>query len=144
MFCRVTPNKCEFFVVRICRAVSTFSFTSNQGSSHILGYVTTVKFNELTDIVIFICCSFSLFTHYQSLRYWGSQVRLLPGAPVISVTYIILNFNKSSFAPLLCHWVLKTALKLIDLPHFTFLFHTIKIQSYSEYFITKWHKIGTN
>jgi len=52
------------FVVRICRAVSTFSFTSNQGSSHILGYVTTVKFNELTDSVILICCSFHLFTHY--------------------------------------------------------------------------------
>ena len=30
------------FVVRICRAVSTFSFTSNQGSSHILGYVAFV------------------------------------------------------------------------------------------------------
>jgi len=48
------------FVVRICKAVSTFSFTSNQVSSHILGYVATVKFNELTDIVILICCSFSL------------------------------------------------------------------------------------
>ena len=52
------------FVVRICRTVSTFSFTSNQGSIHILGYAATVKFNELTDSVILICYCFHLFTHY--------------------------------------------------------------------------------
>ena len=40
------------------------------------------------------------------------------------------------------HKIMKMTLKLIDLSHFTFLFHTIKIQSFSEYFITKWHKIG--
>ena len=45
-----------------------------------------------------------LNTCWHSLRYWGSQVRLLPGAPAISVTYIILNFKKSSFVPLLCHF----------------------------------------
>jgi len=43
------------FFVRICRAVYTSSLTSNQGSSHILGNVAIVKFNELSDIVILIC-----------------------------------------------------------------------------------------
>ncbi len=39
MFCRVSPNKCELFWRFSC---TKFSFTSNQGSSHILGYVAFV------------------------------------------------------------------------------------------------------
>jgi len=76
------------FVVRICRAVSTFSFTSNQGSSHILGYVATVKFNELTYIVILICCSFSLFTHYIWLLIRWSGVRAPADPPAFVTTYV--------------------------------------------------------
>jgi len=48
-----------------------------------LGNVAIVKSFYNIDIIILVCCSLSLYTHYQSLRYWGSQVRLLPGAPVI-------------------------------------------------------------
>ena len=33
-----------------------------------MGYVATVKFNELTDIVILVCCSLSLFTYSERLR----------------------------------------------------------------------------
>ena len=81
------------FVVRICRAVSTFSFTSNQGSNHILGYVTTVKFNELTDIVILICCSFPLFTHSERLLISRLQVQILPGVPYYQ--YIAVNIRSN-------------------------------------------------
>ena len=83
------------FVVRICRAVSTFSFTSIQGSSHILGYVATVKFNELTDIVILICYSFSLFTHYIWLLIRWSGVRA-PADPPAFTTYY--------FSGIKCYW----------------------------------------
>jgi len=75
------------FVVRICRAVSTFSFTSNQGSSHILGYVTTVKFTELTDIVILICCSLLLFTHYIWLLIRWPGVPDPADPPAFEMTY---------------------------------------------------------
>jgi len=83
------------FVVRICRAVSTFSFTSNQGSSHILGYVATVKFNELTYIVILICCSFSLFTHYIWLLIRWSGVRAPADPPAFGMYY---------FSGIKCYW----------------------------------------
>ena len=78
-------------VLRICRAVSTFNFTSNQGSNHILGYVTKVRFNELTDSVILICCCFHLFTHYIWLLIRWSRVRDPTDQPLFTN-----NFSKLS------------------------------------------------
>ena len=52
--------------------------------------------------------------HYQSLRYWWSHVRIVPGAPVIPTDYTNLLFYKSyncaTFVPFQCQSVLAWAL----------------------------------
>jgi len=65
--------------------------------------LATVNIDQLTDIITLVYGSMSLYTSWHSLRYWGSHVRIVPGAPVISATYLITNSNISSFASLLCH-----------------------------------------
>ena len=46
-----------------------------------------VKSHHLIDIIILICCSLSLFTHYNRLLISRLQVQVLSGAPAIPTDY---------------------------------------------------------
>ena len=51
-----------------------------------------VKSHHLADIIILVCCSISLFTHYIRLLISRLQVQVLSGAPAIPTDYRELSF----------------------------------------------------
>ena len=44
----------------------------------------------ITDIIILVCCSLSLFTHSERLRIWMLGVQVSPPAPAIATEYVNL------------------------------------------------------
>ena len=62
-------------------------------TGHIWGNLAIVKRCYLIDIIIFVCCSLSLFTQYISLLISRFQVQFLTGAPAFSTDYRVLLFR---------------------------------------------------
>ena len=58
-----------------------------------------VKINELTDIVILICCSFSLFIHYIRLLISRLQVQVLSGARQYQLVTVMAQSLFVAFPP---------------------------------------------
>ena len=82
-----------------------------------------VKSYHLTDIIILVCCSMSLFTHSERLRIWMFGVRVSPPAPDIARDYINLipfkSLNYATFVPFKCQNVLAWALVKLLMKSYT-------------------------
>ena len=81
-YCHISSNMACF-----CKLMAQNWFKNLPLVGHIWRNVAIVKSYYLTDIVILVCCSLSLFTYSERLRIWMLGVRVSPPALVIQTDY---------------------------------------------------------